>query len=346
MSMRIVALIIVAAGALALSCGDSPTGGYAPRLTFVDFVHFDTTKYLLVKQLKDPHEFGSEPFLSWEQSFGEPFIDVNGNMVYDEGIDIFTKCVCPQNHDLNFNGQHDGPDAPWTRGIPFDDINGDDSCQQRPLLTHRRYQPGVPFVDVNDNGIYDSTLSYVPFVVRCYAWTDSAGETYYYYRPHDSVYTFISDSAVTYLAPDWIGEPENLFRGKLAMNDSGLVYTYGYSFHVLDTGAILPVTAQKVEVPWYPYDSTAPRLTFEKTVLLYQGLDVWDVHYANLLLVRFTYPAGSALKTSQSPPLYNYEFYFSREHGLVGIFYYLAPYSFDYFCFDHRFDSFPLPMTK
>lgn len=346
MRTRIVFLIIVAAGALVLSCGDStPTGGDGTRYTFADFVHFDTSAYLLVKSLPGPNSSSLEPFLGWEESFGEPFTDVNGNGVYDEGIDGFIKCVCPENQDLNHNGRHDGPDDLWDQYIPFDDINGDDSCQQSHFgLYHRNYQEGVPFVDINGNQVYDSALEYVPTVVKCHAWTDTAGETSFYYRAQDSIYTFVSDSGITYVMPPFFYDPDNLFSGNLWTNDSGLDFSsYDCAVHILDTGQVFPVEGQEVVLYCSLY--VAGPFTFEKSILLGQRLDVWDVHYEDLLLVKYVYPTGTLHGESTTPPFYYFEFYFSRGYGLIGIFYRTA-YKYEFFCFDHRFDSFPLPMTR
>ncbi len=109
-------LLIAGSALLALfmvSCNDSPTGGGDVRPTFAEFVRFDASQYAMAKLFAWPEEPGSEPFLPREQSFGEPFTDVNGNGVYDLGIDIFVKSVGPDNQDINYNGKYDGPEAVW-----------------------------------------------------------------------------------------------------------------------------------------------------------------------------------------------------------------------------------------
>ncbi|MFQ6008777.1 MAG: TonB-dependent receptor domain-containing protein, partial [Candidatus Zixiibacteriota bacterium] len=92
-----------------------------------------------------------EPYIDGDSVIGEPFIDVNDNRVYDFGVDIFTKCVCPDNMDLNHNGVYDGPNDLWTPGIPYVDRNGNGLYD----FPNNQYDFGEPFTDVNGNGRYD-----------------------------------------------------------------------------------------------------------------------------------------------------------------------------------------------
>jgi len=97
-----------------------------------------------------------EPYIDGDSIIGEPFIDMNGNGVYDEGIDGFIKCVCPENMDYNHNGQYDGPTTilpeQWTPGVPFLDRNGNGLFE----APNYQYNPGEPFTDVNGNGRWDA----------------------------------------------------------------------------------------------------------------------------------------------------------------------------------------------
>jgi len=93
-----------------------------------------------------------EPYIDGDSIIGEPFTDINSNDVYDEGIDIFTKCVCPENMDYNHNGQYDGPNNQWTPGTPFVDRNGNGLFDS----PNNEYNPGEPFTDVNGNGQWDA----------------------------------------------------------------------------------------------------------------------------------------------------------------------------------------------
>lgn len=98
----------------------------------------------------------AEPYIDGDSIIGEPFIDMNGNNVYDEGVDIFTKCVCPDNMDFNHNGQYDGPNTispiEWTPGVPFLDRNGNGLYD----MPDRQYDFGEPFTDINGNGRRDA----------------------------------------------------------------------------------------------------------------------------------------------------------------------------------------------
>jgi len=87
-----------------------------------------------------------EPYLDGDRSVGEPFEDVNRNGVYDEAVDIFSFA-----DDLNGNGSYDGPNDPWSPGIPFEDLNGN-GVYDAPNL---QYDLGEPFVDLNGNGRWD-----------------------------------------------------------------------------------------------------------------------------------------------------------------------------------------------
>lgn len=93
-----------------------------------------------------------EPYVDGDRSLGEPFTDVNSNGKYEEGIDIFVMSSDPAiNMDLNRNSRYDGPDDPWTVGIPYEDLNGNG------LYDHGngRYDYGEQFVDLNHNGKWD-----------------------------------------------------------------------------------------------------------------------------------------------------------------------------------------------
>ncbi len=93
-----------------------------------------------------------EPFIDGDSIIGEPFIDFNGDGVFTPGIDVFRKTVGADNMDLNYNGQHDGPNDPWEPGIPFIDRNGNGLYDP----PNSQYDPGEPFTDVNGNNQYDA----------------------------------------------------------------------------------------------------------------------------------------------------------------------------------------------
>ncbi len=353
MHIRILFLTVVGTGAMLLSCGKSaPTGESEPTYTFADFVHFDITERILVRCLPPRSLETSEMVLTWEQSLGEPFIDINGNGVYDQYIDSFIMCACSLNHDLNHNGRHDGPDDPWDPGIPFDDINGNGTFQPKGAYPNY-YQPGLPFCDFNRNGVYDSVLEYAHCMVKSHKKTDTLGNAVYRYRHQSSQFVFVSDSGIVYSLPDW-GYPvgdyvRDLIMADLVVTDTGLVFRHDFLIHVLDTGIISVVQKEEVILIPDPQAIIGPcephyvPLVFEKDVLLNQSLDIWGIHYDGLLLVRFVFPPGTSPDTS---PAYHYEFYFSTTEGLVALLY----QSYDrtgYYCFGERLPwGVPLLMTR
>lgn len=95
---------------------------------------------------------GEEPYVDGDISLGEPFIDINRNGVYDEGVDRFITALDPSvNMDLNRNNRYDGPNDPWQEKIPFIDNNGNGIFD----APNNRYDPGEPFIDINKNGRHD-----------------------------------------------------------------------------------------------------------------------------------------------------------------------------------------------
>jgi outer membrane receptor protein involved in Fe transport len=94
-----------------------------------------------------------EPYTDGDQRLGEPFDDVNGNGVYDPGIDIFIASNDPAiNMDLNHNSKYDGPTDPWSPGLPYRDLNGNGLYDP----PNGVYDNGEPFLDLNGNGKWDS----------------------------------------------------------------------------------------------------------------------------------------------------------------------------------------------
>lgn len=93
-----------------------------------------------------------EPYIDGDSSLGEPFIDVNGNGVYDVGIDKFITSWDPSiNMDLNRDNVYNSPSDAWQAGIPYIDYNRNDLYD----APNGQYDPGEPYVDLNHNGKYD-----------------------------------------------------------------------------------------------------------------------------------------------------------------------------------------------
>lgn len=95
-----------------------------------------------------------EPYIDGDSILGEPFIDINGNNVYDIGVDVFIMSVGTDNMDLNHDGRYNGPDIQcyeWEPGIPYLDRNGNGLFD----CANESYDTGEPFTDLNGNGVYD-----------------------------------------------------------------------------------------------------------------------------------------------------------------------------------------------
>ncbi len=196
-------IVILATIAVIVACSDKnepfepELSGYRPVF---DYVWCDTASRMGVHTTADS---AGERFIDGDYILGEPFTDVNGNGVYDPGLDIFIMSADSSNQDLNHNGRYDGPDDPYSPGIPYDDLNHNGVYDP----PDSQYQIGEPFFDSNDNGKYDSTYAVV--VVKGEMDVDSIG-AYYYWRYCDSVASFVSDSGISFSLPShdevWSGE--------------------------------------------------------------------------------------------------------------------------------------------
>ncbi len=117
-----------------------------------DFLHDKNGNGLLDAELESHiNKRTPEPYVDGDLVIGEPFTDLNGNKVYDPGIDIFIKSVGDDNMDLNHDGIHNGPESMWQEGVPYSDRNGNGLYD----FPNSRYDVGEPFTDVNGNGVWD-----------------------------------------------------------------------------------------------------------------------------------------------------------------------------------------------
>jgi hypothetical protein len=91
-----------------------------------------------------------ESFLDGDVNLGEPFIDKNGNGIYDVGIDEFDVTM-----DLNQNGQYDGPNDPWTPGVPYEDRNSNSEYDP----PNGVWDEGESFIDLDGNGICSKAIN-------------------------------------------------------------------------------------------------------------------------------------------------------------------------------------------
>jgi outer membrane receptor protein involved in Fe transport len=94
-----------------------------------------------------------EIFVDGDVILGEPFIDMDKDGKYNPAVDRFITCNCPENQDLNFNSQFDGPESPYSTGLPYRDLNGNGVYDPPDGAATR--QDGEPFIDRNGNGRYD-----------------------------------------------------------------------------------------------------------------------------------------------------------------------------------------------
>jgi hypothetical protein len=87
-----------------------------------------------------------EPFVDGDINFGEPFEDKNGNGIYDPQIDHFDSTM-----DMNGNGKYEGPNDPWTPGIPYEDRNNNGEYDP----PNGKWDEGEYFVDLDSNGAWN-----------------------------------------------------------------------------------------------------------------------------------------------------------------------------------------------
>jgi hypothetical protein len=286
------------------------------------FVQFDSSQYYVLKSDYGLDVEYSEIYLWWEQNFGEPFTDVNGNGVYDPGTDIFIMCVdCDTNQDLNHDGRYNGPDEPWESGFPFDDIDGDGLCRQEPYFSSLSGEFPVPFFDANGNDRYDDALSYQCNFIRPILIDETNNTTYWRYMSTDTTLTYTSDSGVVYY-PDLLGTgcpvcAQTIPYGEFFLSDTSLHFNFIYLSSQLiiellpddtvvsDTGRVL--LGAGVDGP-----------SFMRRIALNQSLQIDGVTYEGLLQVwcgQFE-ALGSWQETYTGS---FWEFYFSAQSGLLAV---------------------------
>jgi len=287
---------------LVIGCGDqeSSTAPVAVDYTYAKYIHFDTSEYRFVKRdILNALDKIPEPLVNWEQSLGEPFTDINGDGIYEQGVDSFTISEDPNlNQDLNHNDQYDGPDDPWTEGIPFDDIDGNGEFRPDPGNHTTGYEVGLPYSDYNRNNRHDGDLKAAYGVAE---WNSSVwygtDTLLWLTRDPDAVYRFVSDSGLTYN----LYLSYNPIMQMLISTDSGLSCQIGgYNVRLLYRGTIMAEDSAEVEIPAYPNP-----IIYNRWIALNQQLSVDGVTLANLVRARVS--RGN----------YRWDYYFSQELGLV-----------------------------
>jgi hypothetical protein len=127
-----------------------------------------------------------ESFLDGDINLGEPFIDNNGDGIYEPGVDHFDATM-----DLNQNGRYDGPNDPWTPGVPFQDRNNNGEYDP----PNGVWDEGESFVDLDGNGICSKAVNLI-----------LDGMIGYHYPPDDLEYRSGSYSCTIYGEPgvEWV----------------------------------------------------------------------------------------------------------------------------------------------
>ncbi len=271
--------------------GDNNPAAPKPTYTYSELAVFDTTGAIFSKL--DYPSSGSkipEPLVNWEQSLGEPFTDSNGNGVYDPGVDSF--------QDLNNNEVYDGPDDPWTEGIPFDDIDGNGEFREDPGNHISNYQIGLPYADFNENHIHDGDLKAVYGVMKWVKGSWLYGlPAYYPVSADNAVYRFVSDSGLTYDLPFSFSPTMNA----MIVESDGLYYRLDPDpVKVLGKGEITKKSGIVSKL-----SQTAAPNEYTRTVTLDTFLVIDGVAYNDLVRVQ--------LEDSDD----QYIFYFARKRGVV-----------------------------
>ncbi len=322
-----------------------------PEITDFDaFIQFDTAHYMFtLVDMRDYQTQVYEKAVNWEQSLGEPFIDVNGNGIYEASIDSFIKALDPAvNQDLNRNNRYDGPNDPWEEGIPFDDIDGD-GVRDNADDGGKFYEPGMAFSDFDGDGIRDSGVSTSGELVSISATTGLCGDTWY--TTHEAPmgtyvgYRFVSDSGQVYDHKTyWSWGFDNL-----TVTDSGLIYyaePLGGNYDdplvpvlVVENGDFAEVTDELQEIITVDSDT----IIVSRTVRLNETLEVGGYSFDQLMMVELE---GAT---------FEFEFYFERDHGirafttsqLDSVSHEVLWYrDFYYLDFVDKADSIFLPMTR
>lgn len=307
---------------------NSTDPGGNESLKLEDFAFLEYDEYVVNNHnLKNPYGTWYEPVLNREQSLGEPFTDVNGNGVYDEGEDIFIMSANPSvNQDIDRNSTYTGPNDPWSPGIPFDDIDGDGEYDEDNLDRHS-YEPGKPFCDLNLNGKRDSLLKTEFYI--CYP-------TLVRYRDSSVIrlvrnqysFRFNSDSNLTYDIDYSPNGGYTLYDNSFVFkNESfeihGFIHGSEFIIPVINTGTIKTGTyadTSVIRTPYWfdvldEYNSLSNEYSFTKSVIPDTSITVNDVSYENALVIKMN---DFRFIESGQPSSLNIEFYLSRDYGILG----------------------------
>lgn len=341
-----------------LSCGDDSvvdppevTGDttQVPELSyaFADYIHFDTTGYILQETKFNSNNTDywgkTEPFLNYEKNLGEPFTDLNGNGVYDPGIDLFIRSLDSTNQDLNRDGFHNDSSDLWLPGVPFDDVNGDGEFLYDPgYFSASTHVAGLPYYDLNGNNKWDSLLDYQFGFLECS--TNVAVEFFnvWYKNAKSDMFMYHSDSGLTYTLDRYYFGSEihnanfSIYDGyKFTAHDLLEFYWYADSFYILEDTII------SNDSIWFKPKYRSDSLL--KVIELDSQLDYKDTTYTNLLKIRLSF-YNSSYDTIDKI----IEFYFEKNLGFICFFKEtIGVYgTTDYYYLLNKVDSLPLLLTK
>jgi hypothetical protein len=340
------AIIILILVSIIFSCGDDKTVNqvnYNYDIYFEDFIHFETERFILSKQVSPFYGPSYEPIEPmYERSMGEPFIDINDNNVYDEGIDLFIMAADSTNMDLDRNSSYTPPwPHYWVSPLPFDDLDGNNEFSWRDKESS--YIFGFPFCDFNENGIHDTNITYDYNMIQFTESVVSDSETIIYInkRLNEDWYRFVSDSGFVYRYPSsdpWKANAQVSFN--FILRPDGIYFNDGGNYlpKILDTGKIIYMNDSLADSAFY-YDFARG---FYKTVVPDQNLEIDGVIYEDLLSINII----SEYKGIHTDP--SYLFYFDRDQGLIYLRYGNLLQNKDEvkIYFEKSYDTLPLPMTR
>jgi outer membrane receptor protein involved in Fe transport len=151
----------------------------------------------------------AEPYVDGDIDLGEPFEDRNENGVYDSGIDYFDHTM-----DLNGNGKYDGPNDPWSPGVPYEDRNKNGKYDP----PNSTWDPGETYADLNGNGKWDNVDGFY----------DRGNERRCYYQDRRSTYVSLKFDFTSQVRKEHqIRTGFSVERDKLSMADIRYpYYTY------------------------------------------------------------------------------------------------------------------------
>ena len=352
--LRAVACLLLAA----FGCDDSDdsaTGPEIPSVQFTDFVHYELSQPYLLKVDDSFIHLNPEIYLWWEENFGEPFTDVDGDGVYTPGVDIFIMGTGDDNMDLNHDGRWNGPDEPWEPGMPFDDIDGNDTCREQYSYYYVPWPPpNVPYFDANHNGQVDSSLSCLSYFVHPVIMGQTDSSTQWGYTAIDTALYYLSDSGVTYYpmlgysnCP--ICEISPATAG-LEIRDQRLFFMLPYSsydvaFELLSSGTIVD-DSSRLTLDLGGYHGTCRRQIQLNQALTYDGITTSGLLKIRCDEIQFD---NSVLQENFEGTFW--EFYLSASDGLKAIYCKSEPDYFEpspkwLYYFEAIDDPLPLLMTK